>query len=37
MFTFAGAGIFESPNAAQQAMKPNVKRVNPSENSVFYQ
>ncbi|HGO5856830.1 TPA: L-fuculokinase [Mannheimia haemolytica] len=36
MFTFAGARIFESPNAAQHAMKPNVKRVNPSSNSQFY-
>ncbi|MEG9531112.1 L-fuculokinase [Mannheimia indoligenes] len=36
MFTFAGAGVFENPNAAQQAMKPNVKRVEPSENSNFY-
>lgn len=36
MFTFAGAGVFENPNAAQQAMKPNVKRVEPSENSQFY-
>lgn len=37
MFTFAGAGIFETPNKAQQAMKPNVKRVTPSANSQFYQ
>ncbi|QLB39707.1 L-fuculokinase [Mannheimia pernigra] len=36
MFTFAGAGVFNSPNAAQQAMKPNVKRVEPSVNSNFY-
>ncbi|QIM67751.1 L-fuculokinase [Mannheimia granulomatis] len=36
MFTFAGAGIFESPNLAQQAMKPNVKRIEPSANRDFY-
>lgn len=36
MFTFTGAGVFENPNAAQQAMKPNVKRVEPSSNSQFY-
>ncbi|WP_440207706.1 L-fuculokinase [Actinobacillus pleuropneumoniae] len=37
MFTFAGAGVFSSPEQAQQAMKPNVQRVEPSTNSQFYQ
>ncbi|WP_456070181.1 L-fuculokinase [Haemophilus paraphrohaemolyticus] len=36
MFTFFGAGQFDSPLAAQQAMKPRVTRVEPSENSQYY-
>ena len=36
MFTFFGAGQFNSPLAAQQAMKPRVTRVEPSENSQYY-
>ena len=36
MFTFFGAGQFDSPLAAQQAMKPSVTRVEPSENSQYY-
>ena len=36
MFTFFGAGQFNSPLAAQQAMKPSVTRVEPSENSQYY-
>ena len=30
MFTFAGIGIYETPEQAQQAMQPNRKRVNPA-------
>lgn len=29
MFTFFGAGVFDSPEQAQQAMKPSVTRFNP--------
>ena len=36
MFTFFGAEQFDSPLAAQQAMKPSVTRVEPSENSQYY-
>ena len=36
MFTFFGAGQFDSPLAAQQAMKPSVTRIEPSENSQYY-
>ena len=30
MFTFAGVGIYDSPEQAQQMMKPDFKRVEPS-------
>lgn len=36
MFTFTGAGVFDSVQAAQQAMKPAIKRIVPSENSQIY-
>ncbi|MGX2969554.1 L-fuculokinase [Ursidibacter sp. B-7004-1] len=37
MFTFTGAGVFNNINEAQQQMKPQVKRVEPSSNSLIYQ
>ena len=36
MFTFFGAGRFGSPLEAQQAMRPTVTRIEPSENSQYY-
>ena len=33
MFTFAGIGIYETPEQAQQAMQPNRKRVNPARKN----
>ena len=36
MFTFFGAGRFGSPIEAQQAMRPTVTRIEPSENSQYY-
>lgn len=37
MFTLTGAGVFDTIEQAQQAMKPAIKRVVPSENSQIYQ
>lgn len=37
MFTFTGAGVFDNVQAAQQAMKPAIKRVEPSEDVKVYQ
>lgn len=37
MFTFAGVGVYADPEQAQQAMKPQTQRIEPSENSRFYQ
>lgn len=37
MFTFAGLGIYESVEQAQQQMKPQTQRITPSENTALYQ
>lgn len=37
MFTFAGVGVFENVEQAQQQMQPNKQRIYPSQNSENYQ
>lgn len=37
MFTFAGLGIYPSPEVAQQKMAPQKQRILPSKNTAFYQ
>ncbi len=37
MFTFAGVGVYESAEAAQQQMQPKKQRIYPSEQAVQYQ
>lgn len=36
MFTFTGTGVFDSVQAAQNAMRPAIKRIEPSENVKVY-
>ncbi|MDP8162631.1 L-fuculokinase [Pasteurella skyensis] len=37
MFTFAGVGVFDNVEQAQQQMQPNKQRIYPSQNSQSYQ
>ncbi|WP_032092609.1 L-fuculokinase [Necropsobacter rosorum] len=37
MFTFAGVGVYPSPEQAQQAMHPRTQRIYPSQQAADYQ